>query len=125
MAKPLSGIIRKLKLPLSKVRLYGEDIAKVDHRLASGKRRGKLIVVTSASTPTPFGSGKTTVAIGLADALNRKDRVIVALRQPSLGPVFGIKGGATGGGKSRLTPSDRINIHFTGDFHVGSLRPAG
>lgn len=120
MVKPLRTIVGRLGIPEEKVRYYGDDIAKLDHRLAQKKPRGKLVVVTSASTPTPFGSGKTTVAIGLADALNRKDTAIVALRQPSLGPVFGIKGGATGGGKARLHPSDRINIHFTGDFHAVS-----
>ena len=78
----------------------------------------KLILVTSASTPTPFGTGKTTVAISLADALRKRKPTIVTLRQPSLGPVFGIKGGATGGGKSSLTPADKVNLHFTGDFHA-------
>jgi len=120
MVKKLSVIVGKLGISPSKVRYYGTEMAKLDHRLARRKPRGKFILVTSATTPTPFGSGKTTVAIGLADALNRAQgkSCIVALRQPSLGPIFGIKGGATGGGKASLYPSDRINLHFTGDFHA-------
>ncbi len=120
MVKPLRTIVGRLGIAKEKVRYYGDDIAKLDHRIAQKRPRGRLIVVTSASTPTLFGSGKTTVAIGLADALNRKDKAIVSLRQPSLGPLFGIKGGATGGGRAQLHPSDRINIHFTGDFHAVS-----
>ena len=85
---------------------------------AAGEPTGKLILVT-AMTPTPAGEGKTTTVIGLADALNRLGtKAAVALREPSLGPVFGMKGGATGGGKARVVPSDDINLHFTGDMHA-------
>ncbi len=82
------------------------------------KKDGKLIFVT-AVTPTPAGEGKTTDAIGLADALNRlKKKTIVALREPSLGPVFGVKGGAVGGGFTQVIPMEDINLHFTGDLHA-------
>ena len=120
MVKPLRTIVRRLGIPASKVMYYGQDMAKIDHRLAKKQQRGKLIVVTSASTPTRSGSGKTTMVIGLADALNKEQSAIVCLRQPSLGPLFGIKGGATGGGRCQLHPADKINIHFTGDFHAVS-----
>ena len=79
---------------------------------------GKLILVT-AMTSNKSGIGKTTISIGLADALNmRGHKTVLALREPSMGPVFGIKGGATGGGKAQVEPSDEINLHFTGDFHA-------
>src|SRR6202000_2728125 len=79
---------------------------------------GKLIVVTAIS-PTPAGEGKTTTTIGLGDALNRIGRkTIICLREPSLGPSFGMKGGATGGGPAQVVPMDEINLHFTGDFHA-------
>jgi formate--tetrahydrofolate ligase len=99
---------------------YGSYKAKIalDQRLESKKGSGRLIMVT-AMTPTPAGEGKTTTAIGLTDALNRLDKkAVVALREPSLGPVFGLKGGATGGGCARVVPSDDINLHFTGDMHA-------
>ncbi|MBQ5810063.1 MAG: formate--tetrahydrofolate ligase, partial [Clostridia bacterium] len=99
---------------------YGRYKAKVDLSLLkeSTKEDGKLILVT-AITPTPAGEGKTTTTIGLADGLRRigKD-VTVALREPSLGPVFGIKGGAAGGGYAQVVPMEDINLHFTGDFHA-------
>ena len=98
---------------------YGHDKLKVSlDALPAQAPRGKLILV-SAITPTPAGEGKTTVSIGLAAGLKRIGcNVALALREPSMGPVFGRKGGATGGGKSRLTPSNSINLHFTGDFHA-------
>ena len=98
---------------------YGRDKAKVSlDALPTGPPRGKLILV-SAITPTPAGEGKTTVSIGLAQGLKKTGRsVALALRQPSMGPVFGRKGGATGGGKSSLTPAESINLHFNGDFHA-------
>ncbi len=98
---------------------YGRDIAKVDTKaLCNSSLKGKLVLVT-AMTSNASGIGKTTVSIGLADALNMLNKkTMLALREPSLGPVFGIKGGATGGGKSSLVPSDEINLHFTGDFHA-------
>ena len=98
---------------------YGRDKAKVSlEALPAGPPRGKLILV-SAITPTPAGEGKTTVSIGLAQGLRKTGRsVALALRQPSMGPVFGRKGGATGGGKSSLTPAESINLHFNGNFHA-------
>ena len=99
---------------------YGRNKAKVSLKLLdehTGKD-GKLVLVT-AITPTPAGEGKTTTSIGLADALSRLDkRTMAALREPSLGPVFGLKGGAAGGGYAQVAPMDEINLHFTGDFHA-------
>ena len=98
---------------------YGADKAKISLKALEGKpQRGKLILV-SAITPTPAGEGKTTISIGLAQGLKKTGRsVALALRQPSMGPVFGRKGGATGGGKSTVQPAQSINLHFTGDFHA-------
>lgn len=96
--------------------LYGNDKAKICPKNTS--KKGKLILVTSIN-PTPYGEGKTTLAIGILDALSlRKAKSIAALREPSLGPVFGTKGGATGGGRSQVIPMEDINLHFTGDFHA-------
>lgn len=96
--------------------LYGDYKAKIKKNLDNPK--GKLILVTAIS-PTPFGEGKTTVSIGLSDALKKLNKnVIATLREPSMGPVFGMKGGATGGGYSQVVPMDDINLHFTGDFHA-------
>lgn len=99
---------------------YGKYKAKVDSRLMKkleNKPNGKLILVTSIN-PTPLGEGKTTISIGLSDGLNRLGKKsILALREPSLGPVFGMKGGATGGGYAQVAPMDEINLHFTGDIH--------
>lgn len=110
--------IKKLvkSLKLKDFRLYGEDFAKVEPKNNESKY-GKLILV-SAINPTPHGEGKTTVAIGLADALNKKYKTTLALREPSMGPVFGRKGEATGSGKTQLIPSEEINLHFTGDIHA-------
>ena len=103
------------------VELYGSNKAKIDLSLITDscdKPDGKLILVT-AITPTPAGEGKTTTTIGLADGLNRiGKKVAVALREPSLGPVFGVKGGAAGGGYAQVIPMEDINLHFTGDFHA-------
>ena len=100
---------------------YGRVKAKLDLSLLSDmkdKKDGKLVLVT-AITPTPAGEGKTTTTIGLADGLNRRGKkVTVALREPSLGPVFGVKGGAAGGGYAQVIPMEDINLHFTGDFHA-------
>lgn len=99
---------------------YGRNKAKVSLKLLEERegRAGKLVLVT-AITPTPAGEGKTTTSIGLADALSRLDkRTMAALREPSLGPVFGLKGGAAGGGYAQVAPMDEINLHFTGDFHA-------
>jgi len=100
--------------------LYGKYKAKVDYRLLNESKRadGKLILVT-AITPTPAGEGKTTTTVGLADGLKKIGKnVVVALREPSLGPVFGVKGGAAGGGYAQVVPMEDINLHFTGDFHA-------
>ncbi len=100
------------------VEYYGDTKAKIDYLKINNKKKGKLILVT-ATSPTPFGEGKTTVSIGLLDALcAKKLNAMAALREPSQGPVFGIKGGATGGGYSQVIPMEEINLHFTGDFHA-------
>ncbi len=120
--KPLhiSEIAKKAHIDEKYVEQYGNYKAKIDLSLLSDskKENGKLILVT-AITPTPAGEGKTTTTIGLADGLSRigKD-VTVALREPSLGPVFGVKGGAAGGGYAQVIPMEDINLHFTGDFHA-------
>ena len=103
------------------VEQYGNYKAKIDYNLLQDKKDakdGKLILVTAIS-PTPAGEGKTTTSVGLADALHRKGvNVMAALREPSLGPVFGVKGGAAGGGYAQVVPMEDINLHFTGDFHA-------
>ena len=101
-----------------KIELYGSNKAKIRFNEVSGGSNGKLILVTSIN-PTPYGEGKTTVSIGLLDGLRKiEKKAIAVLREPSLGPVFGIKGGATGGGYSQVIPMEDINLHFTGDFHA-------
>ncbi|HPF83369.1 MAG TPA: formate--tetrahydrofolate ligase [Bacilli bacterium] len=110
------NVIKKLKLKNNEYSLYGNMIAKIDKKNIN--RKGKLVLVTSIN-PTPYGEGKTTLVIGINDSLNKlKKSSIAVLREPSLGPVFGIKGGATGGGYASIIPSDDINLHFTGDFHA-------
>ena len=118
MNKVVEKLIAK-QIPAESISQYGDDIAKINWQYAeNAKPKGKLVLVT-AITPTPLGEGKTTVTIGLVDALNHiGEDAVAALREPSLGPVFGRKGGATGGGKTSLHPSDKINLHFTGDFHA-------
>ncbi|WP_435010150.1 formate--tetrahydrofolate ligase [Tundrisphaera lichenicola] len=118
--RPIAEVASSLGIAPDHVEPYGRDKAKI--RLEAlgdpGQSGGKLILV-SAITPTPAGEGKTTTSIGLAQGLRKiGKRAILALRQPSMGPVFGRKGGATGGGACRLTPSDQINLQFTGDFHA-------
>ena len=114
--RPITEIAAKLGYTADETECYGKYKAKVP-ACAEGKR-GKLILVT-AMNPTPLGEGKTTVSISLADGLNRTGRkVALALREPSLGPVFGIKGGACGGGYAQVIPMEDINLHFTGDFHA-------
>ncbi|MBQ4544412.1 MAG: formate--tetrahydrofolate ligase [Oscillospiraceae bacterium] len=118
--RPITEIAAKAHVDEKYIEQYGKYKAKIDLKLLSESKRenGKLILVT-AITPTPAGEGKTTTTIGLADGLARigKD-VTVALREPSLGPVFGIKGGAAGGGYAQVVPMEDINLHFTGDFHA-------
>lgn len=116
----ITDVASRAGIDLKTVEQYGNYKAKLDYSLINDEtvKNGKLILVT-AITPTPAGEGKTTTTIGLADALKRLDKkVIVALREPSLGPVFGIKGGACGGGYSQVVPMEDINLHFTGDFHA-------
>ena len=117
----IEKIGKKLKLNKDDLELYGKYKAKISDQVikkVKNNKDGKLILVT-AINPTPAGEGKTTMAIGLSMAINKlKKTSIVTLRQPSLGPVFGLKGGATGGGYCQVVPMDDINLHFTGDFHA-------
>ena len=114
--RPIGEIAAKLGLSEAEIELYGKYKAKVTRK--PGEKKGKLILVT-AINPTPLGEGKTTVSIGLADAFTLMGKkCCLALREPSLGPVFGIKGGATGGGYSQVLPMEDINLHFTGDLHA-------
>ena len=120
--KPLhiSAIAEKAGVPESYLELYGTNKAKVDYNLLTDEEHtpGKLILVT-AINPTPAGEGKTTTTVGLSNALARQGKnIVVALREPSLGPVFGVKGGAAGGGYAQVIPMEDINLHFTGDFHA-------
>jgi len=119
--RPIVEIAGKLGVPEDALHLYGRTIAKLDlGYLASLADRpaGRLVLVTAIS-PTPAGEGKTTTTVGLGDALNRIGRrAVICLREPSLGPCFGVKGGAAGGGYAQVVPMDRINLHFTGDFHA-------
>jgi formate--tetrahydrofolate ligase len=118
--RPIADVARDLGIAPGHLVLYGEDKAKVrlEARAASRRTPGRLVLV-SAITPTAAGEGKTTVSIGLAQGLAAiGERVCLALREPSLGPTFGLKGGATGGGRSVLVPTADINLHFTGDFHA-------
>ncbi len=116
---PIEKIAEKVGLGADDIEFYGKYKAKVGLDVMAREREdGKLILVT-AITPTPAGEGKTTTTIGLADGLSRiGKRAVVALREPSLGPVFGIKGGAAGGGYAQVVPMEDINLHFTGDFHA-------
>lgn len=117
--QPIVQIAEKLGLSEDEISLYGKYKAKIDHKLAKkADRQGKLILVTAIS-PTPAGEGKTTISTGLADGLNALGKkTMLCLREPSLGPVFGIKGGAAGGGYAQVVPMEDINLHFTGDLHA-------
>lgn len=118
--QPIVEIAKKAKVDDKYLEVYGKYKAKVDFNLLREEQHtpGKLILVT-AINPTPAGEGKTTTTVGLSDALAKRNKnVIVALREPSLGPVFGIKGGAAGGGYAQIIPMEDINLHFTGDFHA-------
>lgn len=120
MMEPIAKIAEKLEIPGSEVIPYGHYMAKINLNYLQKlqKQDGKLILVT-AMTPTPAGEGKTTVSIGLADALNQQHKnTVLALREPSMGPVFGLKGGAAGGGRAQIVPMENINLHFTGDIHA-------
>ncbi|MGN0742470.1 MAG: formate--tetrahydrofolate ligase, partial [Candidatus Fimadaptatus sp.] len=116
---PITDIAAGLNIPDEALIPYGRYKAKVDPRaLGDAAPHAKLILVT-AINPTPAGEGKTTVSVGLADGLSRIGaKAMLALREPSLGPVFGVKGGAAGGGYSQVVPMEDINLHFTGDMHA-------
>ena len=117
--RPITEIAAQLGLSDEHVIPYGRYKAKIDHRLIhDAKKQGKLILVTAIS-PTPAGEGKTTTSVGLADAMNALGKkTMLCLREPSLGPVFGVKGGAAGGGYAQVVPMEDINLHFTGDLHA-------
>jgi formate--tetrahydrofolate ligase len=122
--RPIARVADALGIPDDAVEPYGRFKAKIAldwleaHGRREGAQRGRLVLVT-AINPTPAGEGKTTTSVGLADALNLTGRkTVLALREPSLGPCFGTKGGATGGGRAQVAPMEDINLHFTGDFHA-------
>ncbi|MGI9404816.1 MAG: formate--tetrahydrofolate ligase, partial [Hyphomicrobiaceae bacterium] len=119
--KPITEIGQKLDIPADALLQYGPSKAKVSYDFIKGlesKPDGKLILVT-AITPTPAGEGKTTTTVGLGDGLNKiGKRATICVREPSLGPCFGMKGGAAGGGYAQVVPMEDINLHFTGDFHA-------
>ena len=122
---PIEEVAAKIGLTRKDLELYGNYKAKLDYtELSKREDKAKLILVT-AITPTPAGEGKTTTVVGLGDALNRiGKKTVIALREPSLGPVFGVKGGAAGGGYAQVVPMEDINLHFTGDFHAISKQPS-
>ncbi len=118
--EPIEAIAKKVNIPVGELELYGKHIAKVPYRQIDEEKvkKSKLILIT-AITPTKTGIGKTTVSVGLALGMNRiGKKAITALREPSLGPCFGMKGGAAGGGYAQVLPMEKINLHFTGDFHA-------
>ncbi|MBB2994907.1 formate--tetrahydrofolate ligase [Paeniglutamicibacter cryotolerans] len=119
--EPIQDIAQRAGIPEEALELYGRYKAKIDTGLLherTGTARGRVVLV-SAMSPTPAGEGKSTVTVGLGDALSATGtRTMIALREPSLGPIFGMKGGATGGGYSQVLPMEDINMHFTGDFHA-------
>lgn len=116
--EPIQSIAAKVGLAPDDVLPFGHHIAKIPPEAIRGDRRGRLVLVTGVN-PTPMGEGKSTVAVGLADALAMRERnPVLCLREPSLGPVFGLKGGAAGGGYSQVVPMEEINLHFTGDMHA-------
>lgn len=117
--KPIGDIGKKAGIPEHALEQYGHYKAKIDiNQIQSRDEKGKVVLVTAMS-PTPAGEGKSTVTVGLADAFNELNKnVMVALREPALGPTFGIKGGATGGGYAQVLPMEDINLHFNGDFHA-------
>ena len=119
--KKITEIAKEIDIPEDEIEVYGKYKAKISDKLyekLKDKENGKLILVTAMS-PTPLGEGKTTISIAIADGLRKiGKKSILALREPSLGPVFGIKGGATGGGHAQVAPMEDINLHFTGDIHA-------
>ena len=119
--KPITDVVEKLGIHFDDLELYGKYKAKLTFdkiQAVQKEEPGKLILVT-AINPTPAGEGKSTITIGLADALNKIGKqTMIAIREPSLGPVMGIKGGAAGGGYAQVLPMEDINLHFTGDMHA-------
>ena len=117
--RPIADVAADLGLDDDEVERYGKYKAKIALRaLTARKPKGRLVLVTGIN-PTPAGEGKSTVVVGLAQALKRMGKnAIVCIREPSLGPVFGVKGGAAGGGYAQVVPMEDINLHFTGDFHA-------
>ena len=117
----IAEVAKAAEIPEKYLELYGNYKAKIDYRYLKDNANtpdGKLILVT-AINPTPAGEGKTTTSVGLADGLRKiGKKSVLALREPSLGPVFGVKGGAAGGGYAQVIPMEDINLHFTGDFHA-------
>ena len=120
--QPISNILKKFKIPDTRFAFspMGRHVAKINLRyIKTLKEKEKNLVLVTAITPTPAGEGKTTTSVGLNDGLNKIGmKSIVCLREPSLGPSFGMKGGAAGGGYAQVVPMERINLHFTGDFHA-------
>ena len=117
--EPIEKIAKKLNISNEALINYGHHIAKVDRSKINLKKRSSKLILVTAVSPTPAGEGKTTTTIGLADALCAAGKnALACVREPSLGPVFGLKGGATGGGMSQALPMENINLHFTGDFHA-------
>ena len=119
--RKIEDVARDLGLSRDEIELYGDYKAKISLAAVknrAGNKKGKLILVTAVN-PTPAGEGKTTVTVGLGQALCKIGKnAVIALREPSLGPVFGVKGGAAGGGYSQVVPMEDINLHFTGDIHA-------
>ena len=122
--RPIAEVADKLNIHVDDLEMYGKIKAKISPEFINSvkdRKDGKLILVT-AINPTPAGEGKTTTTIGLGDALNQIGKqASVCLREPSLGPCFGVKGGAAGGGYAQVVPMEDINLHFTGDFHAIGL----
>ncbi|MFC3901031.1 formate--tetrahydrofolate ligase [Aliicoccus persicus] len=117
--QPIEEIAKKAGIPNEALEMYGKYKAKVDIHKVEGDEKSSKIVLVSAMNPTPAGEGKSTCTVGLSDAFNKLGKnVMVALREPSLGPVMGIKGGATGGGHAQVLPMEEINLHFNGDLHA-------
>ena len=116
---PILDVARRMGVPQEAVIPYGRTKAKVIAGMLPEKKTPAKVILVTAISPTPAGEGKTTTSVGLADALHRMGKnVCLALREPSLGPVFGIKGGAAGGGYAQVVPMEDINLHFTGDLHA-------
>ncbi|HAU33044.1 MAG TPA: formate--tetrahydrofolate ligase, partial [Lysinibacillus sp.] len=117
--KPITEIANAAGIPEDALEQYGRYKAKIDPLKITAQGEDAKVVLVSAISPTPAGEGKSTVTVGLADALHQLNKkVMVALREPSLGPVMGVKGGATGGGYAQVVPMEDINLHFTGDLHA-------